>query len=326
MLNSMKHLYAQYSMKIKSIGLATIAIVSVCALIIGIGRNFYTKTSFNSLTPWKCVGGCGAGGSGGTAADIKWIGTGVTGGLIDAEFMSSITVGENFEYKQLKSRFSWKPTYTTNLGLTIPIVSKIGSLQPQTNYDDKTEATAGMADIMVDFSKNIGMEGEYSLSLNLTLPTGQYDVKRGKADGMLYLPTTLQRGSGVYNASLGISRTIDVEKGLWVVEAFYSHPFAINFDGMNPYVNDKSDQYGDVYSRWDNMTDSQKKRFKYHFKPYGGKRPWRLCASWYYRISILWLTQTAGVCSFLWCKGIRSFGCRMDSRLFGKYLQSQTRP
>jgi hypothetical protein len=252
----------------------SIVMVIVIGCIYVCTHRYFQQTvqgELQSLTPWKCVGGCGAGGSGGTAADIKWIGTGVTGGLIDAEFMSSITVGENFEYKQLKSRFSWKPTYTTNLGLTIPIVSKLGSLQPQTNYDDKTEATAGMADLMVDFSKNIGMEGEYSLSFNLTLPTGQYDVKRGNADkkAMLYLPTTLQRGSGVYNASLGLSRTIDVEKGLWVWEVFYSHPFAINFNGMNQFVNNGYNQYNDINNRWDFMTSAQKERFKYYFKPYG---------------------------------------------------------
>jgi len=270
------------------VGSGIVAAIACCAYFpsFGIVRHV-AQNEFQSLTPWKCVGGCGAGGSGGTAADIKWIGTGVSGGLIDAEFMSSITAGENFEYKQLKSRFSYKPTYTTNLGLTIPIVSKLGSLQPQTNNDDKTEATAGMADIMVDFSKNIGMEGEYSLSLNLILPTGQYDVKRGKENSMQYLPTTLQRGGGIYNASLGLSRTIDVEKGLWIWEAFYSHPFAINFDGMNPFVNDKNDQYNDVYSRWNYMTDSQKKRFKYHFKAYGendlgGYTPPAITAAVYY--------------------------------------------
>jgi len=39
-----------------------------------------TDKSLSSLTPWQCVGGCGAGGAGGTAADVKWIGQGQTGG------------------------------------------------------------------------------------------------------------------------------------------------------------------------------------------------------------------------------------------------------
>src|SRR5512136_1537143 len=86
-----------------------------------------------ALTPWRCVGGCGAGGSGGTGAEVKWIGTGVSGGLIDAEVMGSSTLGENFRYQQVRTRLSWKPTWTTNLGLTVPVVSKIGTLQPKTN-------------------------------------------------------------------------------------------------------------------------------------------------------------------------------------------------
>lgn len=228
-----------------------------------------TENALSSLTPWQCVGGCGAGGSGGTAADVKWIGQGQTGGLIDAEVMSSLTLGQNFEYKQVKTRLSMKPTWTTNLGLTLPIVSKIGALQPKTNYDDKSETSGGLADLMVDVSKSIGMEGEYSLSLNLTLPTGQYDVKRGKENEMLYLPTTLQRGGGVFNAVLGLGRTIDVEKGLWVVEAFYSHPFAVNFKGKNQFVNNGQDQYNAVNNRWDDLSADQKKRFQYYFKPYG---------------------------------------------------------
>ena len=176
------------------------------------------QAHLSSLTPWQCIGGCGAGGSGGTGAEVKWIGTGVSGGLIDAEVMGTSTIGENYRYQQIKTRLSWKPTWTTNLGLTVPIVSKIGSLQPATNWDDKTEVTGGLADLMVDFSKNVGMEGQYSLMLNLTLPTGQYDIKRGKENNMLYLPTTLQCGGGIYTASLGISndhRTSKKDCGSW---------------------------------------------------------------------------------------------------------------
>jgi len=246
-----------------------------------------TDKALANLTPWQRVGGCGAGGSGGSAADVKWIGQGQTGGLIDAEVMGSVTLGQNFEYQQVKTRLSMKPTWTTNLGLTIPIVSKTGELQPQTNYDDKTETSGGLADIMVDVSKNIGMEGEYALSLNVTLPTGQYDIKRGKENEMLYLPTTLQCGSGVFNASLGISRSIDVEKGLWIVEAYYNQPFAVNFKGKNQFVNNGSDQYNAINSVWDDLTDDQKNRFQYYFKPYGendlgGYTPPSVTAAVYY--------------------------------------------
>jgi hypothetical protein len=252
---------------------AWIACTAIVCLMVLFFANIFREPShtdrLRGLTPWRCVGGCGAGGAGGTAADIKWIGQGVQGGLIDAEIMSSLTVGQSFEYKQVKTRLSMKPTWSTNVGLTLPIVSKAGLLQPKTNFDDKIETTGGLADIMLDVSKSIGMEGEYSLSLNLIVPTGQYDVKRGRENEMLYLPTTLQRGGGVYNASFGLSRTIDVDRGLWVVEGFFSYPFAVNFHGKNQFVNNQPDQYNDISARWDLLTADQKKRFEYYFKPYG---------------------------------------------------------
>jgi hypothetical protein len=238
-------------------------------------------------TPWQSVGGCGAGGSGGTAADIKWIGMGAQGGLIKSEFMASNTLGENYRYTQLKSRFSMKPTYSTELGLSLPIVSKIGALQPSTRWDDRTEVSGGITDLMVDYSKSLGMEGQYSLQFNLTCPTGQYDIKRGRENSMLYLPTSLQRGSGIFQGSIGLSRTIDVDKGLWIVEGYYNHPFAVNFSGKNRFINDKSDQYSELNQKWDLLSAAQKKRFEYYFKPYGendlgGYTPPSLAANVYY--------------------------------------------
>ena len=237
--------------------------------------------------PWQCIGGCGAGGSGGSAADIKWIGEGVRGGLIDIESVGSLTLGENFEYRQVRTRLSMKPTWSTGLGLTIPIVSKTGVLQPKTNFDDKTEQVAGVADVMIDLSKTVGMEGEYSLFFNLTLPTGRFDVKRGREQEQLYLPVTLQTGTGLFNASIGIGRTIDVENGLWLIEGYFAYPFAVNFHGKNRFVNNKADQYNAIDSRWNLLSDEQKKRFQYHFKPYGendlgGYVPPSLTAALYY--------------------------------------------
>ena len=223
--------------------------------------------AITSLTPWQCVGGCGAGGSGGIGVDVKWIGNGVTGGLIDAEAMGMYSIGQDYDYQEVRTRFSIKPTWTSTLGLTIPIVSKTGDLQPATEYQDYTEVSGGLSDIMLDFSKSVGMEGEYSLMFNLTLPTGQYDIKRGPEGEMQYLPTTLQCGAGIYNATIGINKTIDVDKGLWIVEAYYSNPFELNFYGKNQFINSQPDQYNDLNNSWDLIID--KSRFQYWFKPYG---------------------------------------------------------
>ncbi len=245
---------------------------AVCMLAFWVAHSFRGPSldrMRQALTPWQCIGGCGAGGAGGTAADVKWIGQGVSGGLIDAEVVGSLTFGQSFEYKQVKTRLSMKPTWNTTVGLTVPLVSKMGTLQPKTNFDDKTETDGGLADIKLDVSKKMGMEGEYEVSLDLVLPTGQYDVKRGNDNAMLYLPVKLQRGGGVYQASLTADRTIDVDKGLWIVEGSFSWPFAVNFNGKNQFVNNRPDQFNAVDSRWDLLTDDQKKRFEYYFKPYG---------------------------------------------------------
>jgi len=79
-----------------------------------------------SLTPWQCIGGCAQAGRG-IRRRGQMVGTGVSGGLIDAEVMGPTPSENNFRYQQIKTRLSWKrPDH--HLGLTIPIVAKIGTL------------------------------------------------------------------------------------------------------------------------------------------------------------------------------------------------------
>ena len=120
-----------------------LCIALVLAFLMQFSGSRVTENAFANLTPWQCVGGCGAGGSGGSAADVKWIGQGQTGGLIDAEVMGSLTLGQNYEYKQVKTRLSMKPTWTTNLGLTIPIVSKQVSCNRKPIMTTKPKQAAG---------------------------------------------------------------------------------------------------------------------------------------------------------------------------------------
>jgi hypothetical protein len=247
---------------------AILPIVVLGLLVVGHFRH-PGDAALTALTPWQCVGGCGAGGSGGVGSDVKWIGNGVSGGLIDAQVMGLTSIGQDYQYDELKTRLSIKPTWTSTLGLTIPIVSNTGNLQPATEDQDYTEVAGGLSDIMLDYSKTVGMEGEYSLMFNLTLPTGQYDIKRGRENQMQYLPTAMQCGGGIYNATIGIGKTIDVDKGLWIVEAFYAHPFEVNFYGMNQFMNSQPDQYNDLFTAWNQNLITDKSRFQYWFKPYG---------------------------------------------------------
>jgi hypothetical protein len=224
-------------------------------------------------TPWKCVGGCGAGASGGVNNTTpKWVGTGVSGGLIDIQAIYSRSIGRNYSYDLIDTRLSIRPTASSAIGLSLPVVSKIGPFQQSTaSAEIPGNVTGGLGDIRIDYMKNFGLHGEYAITGILSLPTGQYDIKRGEEKSRHYLPVNLQKGSGVYSLTVDLGYTKDVERGLWLFDLSYTHPFAVNFKGKNRFVNDNADQFNqlNIPSVWDQLSDEEKKRFHYHFKPYG---------------------------------------------------------
>jgi len=214
-----------------------------------------------SITPWANIGGCGAGGSGGGSGDgIKWVGFGVSGGLIDAEIMPKYNFGQNFQTLSIAPRLSFKPTYTTTIGISIPFTSKSGEVQPKTNFEPSNRTTGGLGDISVDISKAVGMSGEYSIDLSLALPTGQYDIQRGSDAATFILPTSLQKGGGIYSASLDVSRSMDVEDGIWLFNVTLGYPFNIKFNGRNEMLDTRYEDYANLKNN---------RRFYYYFKPYG---------------------------------------------------------
>ena len=137
---------------------------------------------------------------GGSGDGIKWIGQGVSGGYLEAEVFTKYNVGQNFSALSVNPHFSIKPTWDTKLGVSIPLVSHQGEVQYRSNQTPTDRTTGGLGDISFDFSKTIGSGGAASLSASLTIPTGQYDVKRGKDGGKEILPSSFQKGSGLYSA------------------------------------------------------------------------------------------------------------------------------
>ncbi|MBN1307930.1 MAG: hypothetical protein JXA18_08440 [Chitinispirillaceae bacterium] len=217
---------------------------------------------FPSPTPWNSIGGCGAGGSGGGVDDgIRWIGSGVQGGLIDVEIIPRYTIRKDFNQTTISPRLSCRPSRTTVASVMLPVMSKNGDVHYQSNLTPEYHTTGGMGDITLDVSKAIGFSGDYQLQVSLTLPTGRYDIKRGSDRAMFFLPVDFQMGLGIYTASLQLSRIIDVENGFWRIDGSYSHPF-----NMKPFTqkNGMLDSYYDAYK---DRTDNR--RFYYRFKPYG---------------------------------------------------------
>ena len=217
--------------------------------------------TFPSPTPWRCIGGCGAGGSGGGAGDgIKWIGNGVSGGLIDVEILSRYSFGQNFSTATLNPRFSFKPVWTTTVALNVPFMAKIGAVQYRSNQPEFTRTTGGLGDISFDVTRALGSQGEFSLGLGLSLPTGQFDIKRGPEASAEFVPISLQKGIGVNCGMLMVDYTRDVESGMWLANATFNYPFALNAGGENKFI----DSYFPAF-----RDSTGNRRFYYHFKPYG---------------------------------------------------------
>ena len=237
-------------------------ILSSVALAAVAGGAFYA--GFNSpvevATPWQSIGGCGAGGSGGGSGDgIKWIGQGVSGGYLEVEAFTKYTVGQNFTGVSFTPHLSIKPTWSTKLGVSVPWMSHSGEVQYRSNQIPADRTTGGVGDVSIDFSKTIGSGGAASLSASLTIPTGQYDIKRGTESGKELLPSSFQKGSGLYSLTVGWDYSRDTDKGIWLYGLSYTHPFAMHLiSGEN--------EFNDSY--WKDL-DHNDDRFEYRFKPYG---------------------------------------------------------
>lgn len=232
------------------------ALAAVCSVAFVAGF----KAPVEVATPWESIGGCGAGGSGGGAGDgIKWIGQGVSGGYLEVEAFTKYTVGQNFSGVTLTPHLSMKPTWSTKLGVSIPWMSHRGEVQYRTNQVPADRSTGGLGDVSFDFSKTIGSGGAASLSASLSLPTGQYDIKRGTDAAQLILPSSFQKGSGLYSLTLGWDYSRDTDKGIWLYGLTYTHPFAMHLiSGEN--------EFNDTY--WKDLS-RKGDRFNYRFKPYG---------------------------------------------------------
>ncbi len=90
-----------------------------------------------SIRPWQNIGGCGAGGSGGGSSGVRWIGRGVSGALLDVEFMPKINFGQTFLNGMAEPRLGYHPRWSTELGLSMPIGMKEMEVQYQSNLDQQ---------------------------------------------------------------------------------------------------------------------------------------------------------------------------------------------
>ena len=215
------------------------------------------------LMPWQSIGGCGAGGSGGGSSGIKWIGEGVSGGKVKIEVLPKVNFGRNFTYSVAAPRISFDPCHGTEIGVAMPIGSKTGEVQYETNMDPQTFQNGGRGDLTCDVMQSFGSQGQYSGQFALTFPTGRYDAERGSDKSSDILPQSLQMGQGVYAATIGLFYSRDVDKGMYLFDGYFNYPFMFRPDKKNHYL--ETD-----YKAYKNVTENRHRfYYRYPLKPYG---------------------------------------------------------
>lgn len=188
---------------------------------------------------WANIGGCGSSGGGAAAGAGKWVGRGVTGGLVDLETLSNTTVGGDYNYWSLANTFTFHwpshPNWTASLATTLK--SNSAEYEGYKVAEDLTSrmdrVTGGFGDLGLSVNRLFGNENEHSMSLSLSLPTGQHDIKRLhfkgqniEPDDVRYMSPFIQPGSGLYNLGLGYEYTKTKDWGLLVFGGSYASAWA----------------------------------------------------------------------------------------------------
>jgi hypothetical protein len=190
---------------------------------------------------WNNIGGCGSSGGGAAAGAGKWVGRGVSGGLVDMEILGNETLGGDYLYSAYASTFTFHspshPNYTAGLSLGLKFNNY--EYEGYKAGEDLTSRLArdvgGFSDLGLSFNRIFGNENEHSLGLSVSLPTGQHDIKRlhqkGQVTGNAYDDVRwanpfVQPGSGLYNLGVSYEWTKTKDWGLLVFGGSYTSAWA----------------------------------------------------------------------------------------------------
>jgi len=165
-----------------------------------------------ALASWENVGGCGAGGgsSSGAAGGAKWIGRGVSGGVLDLQCLATMAYSHDNYFLTFNTRLGTSVLEKWVFGVSVPILYKIGDVDVL--GQQKTASIAGFGDLSLEISHKLGLTNASLLTFSVSVPTGSSDAVR---QGVV-LPQHLQMGSGVPGASVELGHTIDRDWGLVV--------------------------------------------------------------------------------------------------------------
>jgi len=163
------------------------------------------------LASWGDIGGCGVSRATATAGGFKWIGRGVTGGLLDVQCLATRNAYlDGAESLSLSTRLGTNLGYKWSLAATVPFLynhEKVDSFGVE-----KEAYLPGFGDLSLEVTRKLGITNAHTLTLAVTAPTGAHDaVRRG-----VILPQRQQLGSGVMGASLTYEYTRDFDWGLMI--------------------------------------------------------------------------------------------------------------
>jgi hypothetical protein len=171
------------------------------------------------LASWETIGGCGAGGTGGTGVGVKWIGRNTTGGLFHSQNLVNylnFTGGYNLIAiaqidRDIDTAQKW------NAGVVVPFLYKhYDSLfPPNPRVAPVSFSNSGVGDVSVYVARRLGPINATSITGALGIPTGTHDASY---KGTL-LHQDQQLGLGNFTGALIIDHTIDESWGLIVLGA-----------------------------------------------------------------------------------------------------------
>lgn len=181
------------------------------------------------LASWGNVGGCGAGGGASAAGGVKWIGRGVTGGLVDVQCLSSHTLFLDGGYQTTQSaRVGTTLWQKWNFAVNVPFRLNIQDVDVY--GEGKTAILPGWGDLGLEVTRKLGITNASTLTLSLNFPTGSHDaVRQG-----IVLPKSMQLGPGSVTGGLTYEYTQDHDLGVLI------YGLSIGYGGWENSIGDSS--------------------------------------------------------------------------------------
>lgn len=165
-------------------------------------------TRERGLASWGNVGGCGVSGAATSTGGVKWVGRGVTGGLVDVQCILSQSIfPDGAQQSTFSTRLGTSIGYKWLVAATVPFRYNHENI---TIWDEEKEAhLPGFGDLSLEVTRKLGITNAHTVTLSLALPVGAHDaVRKG-----VVLPQRMQLGTGVMGVSAVYEYTRDFDWG-----------------------------------------------------------------------------------------------------------------